>query len=72
MRLRWAVGSAPLMAQHPDLNFQVLGDDWFSDALKTDQPLFDHWAAQLVMGESSLPPEVLQAAQERLEVSPLP
>ena len=26
MRLRWAVGSAPLMARHPNLGFQVLDD----------------------------------------------
>lgn len=55
-----------MMAQHPDLNFQVLGDDWFADALKTDQPLFDHWAAQLVMGESCLPPQVLHATGQLL------
>ena len=66
MRLRWAVGSAPLMARHPDLRFQVLDDAWFADALEADLPLFDDWAARLVMGEDPLPPGVLDAQSQLL------
>ena len=49
------------MARHPDLGFQVLDDAWFADALEADLPLFDDWAARLVMGEDPLPPGVLDA-----------
>ena len=44
------------MARHPDLGFQVLDDTWFADALEADLPLFDDWAARLVMGETRCRP----------------
>ena len=54
------------MACHPDLRFQVLDDTWFADALEADLPLFDDWAARLVMGEDPLPPGVLDAQTQLL------
>lgn len=66
MRIRWAVGSPPLMSRHPDLGFQVLDDAWFADALQADLPLFDHWAAQLAMGEEPLPDAVMNAQSSLL------
>ena len=59
MRLRWAVGSAPLMAHHPDLGYQVLDDAWFQDALTADADLFDDWAEAIAGGDMQLPDEVL-------------
>ena len=66
MRLRWAVGSAPLMAHHPDLDFQVLDDRWCQDALDADLPLFEQWASELVMGQSPLPPHILEPGGQLL------
>ena len=66
MRLRWAVGSAPLMARHPSLGFQVLDDSWCRDALAADLPLFDQWASELVMGQSPLPPSILEPGGQLL------
>ena len=66
MRLRWAVGSAPLMARHPSLGFQVLDDSWCRDALAADLPLFDQWASELVMGQSPLPSSILEPGGQLL------
>lgn len=59
MRLRWAVGSAPLMAHHPDLGFQVLDDAWCRDALAADDALFEGWAREIADGGQPLPDDVL-------------
>ena len=66
MRLRWAVGSAPLMARHPDLGFQVLDDAWCAEALDADLPLFERWASELAMGENPLSPSVLHPGDQLL------
>ncbi len=66
MRLRWAVGSAPLMAHHPDMDFQVLDDGWCRDALAADLPLFEQWASELAMGKSPLPPDILEPGGQLL------
>ena len=66
MRLRWAVGSAPLMARHPDLGFQVLDDAWCREALEADLPLFDGWASELALGREPLPPEILDPTGQLL------